>query len=167
MGPSFTRLSAVTLVIIGLMGCEGKTSPTSATAPASPPAVGQPAPTSDNLIQATAAIEAAPTVDGFPRTLLVTCAVTGDLHWNNEAKPLTLTLKPPPHVKLSKTTVVIPNPETPVDSLPRTARVGLDEDDAQGDDWSLSVDLEGYVCYTSPSVCLRRIESHVIKPTRG
>ena len=155
-------------------GCGRSEPPSPPRPPAAPPARAEPpatasapAPATENLIQVTARIEPASPAEGFQKGLVIELSVPGSLHWNNEAWPVSLTLTAPAGVRLSKTSIEIPNPPEQTDTKPRSVSVGLTEDAAAGTNWRLGVDLVAFVCYDVGSVCLRQAEKHTVTPKRG
>ena len=134
--------------------------------PVPAPATG-PAETPNNLIQVSARIVPSAAAGAFPKDLIIDLAVPANLHWNNEARPVTLTLSAPAGVRLAKTSVEIPNPSEPTDTKPRSVTVGLSEDPAAGKDWPLTVNLIAFVCYDVGGICLRQEERHIVTPKRG
>jgi len=163
------RIGAVATVAVALLvvGC-GSEAPASRPAPPPPASGGPPLPAADTLIQVSARVDPAATVEGFPKTLVVELALdpAGDLHWNNDANSPTITLTVPEGVRLSRTTAVMPNTALEHDVVPRVARIGFAEETGLGTDWRLGVQLEAFVCRDEGRVCLRQQETHEVRPAR-
>jgi len=162
-------LGAIAVALL-VVGC-GSEAPTSRPAVRPPTSGGPGLPAADTLIQVSARIDPAVTVEGFPETLVVELALdpAGDLHWNNDAnaKPPAITLTVPEGVRLSRTTAVMPNTALEHDVVPRVTRIGLAEETAAGTDWRLGVQLEAFVCRDEGRVCLRQQETHEVTLVRG